>query len=94
LELETGFGTRVLADDGRGVVKRSMVALLALMANLFGTLGALAQDATPTPTPETIPAGTEEARLWGYIDGDKFKVRIGEETFELNTIGADAPETD
>jgi endonuclease YncB( thermonuclease family) len=34
------------------------------------------------------------ARVWAYIDGDKFKVRIGDTTEELNTIGADAPEVD
>jgi micrococcal nuclease len=44
--------------------------------------------------PRGVPAGLEEARLWGYLDGDKFAVRVGGKTEELNTIGADAPETD
>jgi endonuclease YncB( thermonuclease family) len=44
--------------------------------------------------PKGVPAGATAAQVWGYIDGDKFKVRIDGQTEELNTIGADAPETD
>lgn len=42
--------------------------------------------------PEGIPSEAIEATVFERLDGDKFKVRIGEEIHIVNLIGADAPE--
>jgi endonuclease YncB( thermonuclease family) len=42
--------------------------------------------------PKGVPAGAQEARVWGYIDGDSFKARIGDTTEIVTLIGIDAPD--
>ncbi|GIW04073.1 MAG: hypothetical protein KatS3mg059_0693 [Thermomicrobiales bacterium] len=64
----------------------TVIALACAWVALVAPMGA-AQAAPPG-----VPEGVEEGRVWGYIDGDKFNVRIGDKTEELNLIGADAPE--
>jgi micrococcal nuclease len=43
--------------------------------------------------PKGVPSGATEARVWGWVDGDTLKVRIGNKTEELQLTGVDAPET-
>lgn len=42
--------------------------------------------------PKGVPKGATEARVWGYIDGDGFKARIGDGTVEVVLLGIDVPE--
>jgi endonuclease YncB( thermonuclease family) len=65
-----------------------LVALLAAMA-----LPLIPVEPVGAATlPKGVPAGAQVARIWGWIDGDKVKMRVGSVTEELLLIGADAPE--
>ncbi|MDQ2684049.1 MAG: thermonuclease family protein [Chloroflexota bacterium] len=50
-----------------------------------------AQEASPAAV-DPIPEGTQVAVVSGHVDGDKFKVMIDGKEYEVNLIGADAPE--
>src|SRR5215212_6456013 len=70
-------------------MKRALFALL-FAALLLPALPHSASAASKLP--KGVPAGSTQARVWGWIDGDKVKVRVGSTTEELLLIGADAPE--
>ncbi|MGH2549946.1 MAG: thermonuclease family protein, partial [Thermomicrobiales bacterium] len=68
-----------------------MFRFIFSLAIIFGALQFASQPASAAP--EGIPADAIEAKVFERIDGDKFKVRIGDEIRMVNLIGADAPET-
>jgi micrococcal nuclease len=70
-------------------MKRACSIMLAIV---FFALTLPTHSARAAALPKGIPAGAQEARIWGWIDGDSLKVRIGKKTEELQLIGVDAPE--
>jgi endonuclease YncB( thermonuclease family) len=65
------------------------VAIVVLLA--LALLPAFPRSAEAAP-PKAVPKGATSARVWGWVDGDKFKVRIGGTTEDLLMLGVDAPE--
>ena len=45
-----------------------------------------------TDLPDGVPEGSTEANVVGYVDGDKFKVTIGDKGETVLLISANAPE--
>jgi endonuclease YncB( thermonuclease family) len=71
-------------------VKRLVLGVCCFLA-VF-TLGGLPTARAAEDVPKGVPAGAEEARVWGYIDGDTFKARIGDKTEIVTLLGIDAPD--
>jgi endonuclease YncB( thermonuclease family) len=68
-----------------------------LVFGVFCFLAVFALSGAPTAgaaedIPKGVPAGVQEARVWGYVDGDTFKARIGDETEIVTLLGIDAPD--
>jgi micrococcal nuclease len=72
--------------------RRRYAALFVLLASLVvpAVRDPTAAVAASTP-PKGVPAGAQEARVWGWIDGAAFKVRDNGKTETLQLIGVDAP---
>jgi micrococcal nuclease len=70
-------------------VKRVMSITLAVV---LVALTLPTHSARAAALPKGVPAGAQAARIWGWIDGDSLKARIGSKTEELQLIGVDAPE--
>jgi endonuclease YncB( thermonuclease family) len=70
-------------------MKRFVLGVCCFLAvvTLAGTPAARAAE----DVPKGVPTGAQEARVWGYIDGDTFKARIGDKTEIVTLIGLDAP---
>ncbi|MER3485592.1 MAG: hypothetical protein C4345_06120 [Chloroflexota bacterium] len=64
-----------------------VVVLLEILSNLT-----TAEAAAQPELPRGVPEGAKPARVWGYLDGDSFRVRIDGKTEDLVLIGIDAPE--
>lgn len=71
-----------------GFTRRQLVAS-GTVAILAPTLAKVAVFAAP---PKGIPADAEEATFKEVVDGEKFKVTIGDKEHEVRMIGIDAPE--
>jgi len=69
-----------------------MLRILLFLLVLSGGAAVAAPATSAQDLPADVPEGAEPAQVWGYVDGDKFTVRIGDKTEELNLLGADAPE--
>ena len=68
--------------------------IIALIATLvvLPTASLAAQDNQGASVPAGVPSAAEAATVRSYVDGDKFKVRLGGKTEEVLMIGVDAPE--
>src|SRR5688500_10219033 len=76
------FGTRIL------------LAVATVFAMAGGLIASPASAAETDALPKGVPKGAEPARVWGYLDADGFKARIGDATEEIVLIGVDLPEAE
>ncbi len=78
---------------GSGVFRIRYAIIIATIFALANGLVARSASASATESlPKGVPKGAEAARVWGYLDADGFKARIGDTTEEIVLIGVDLPE--
>ena len=67
-----------------------MLRILLFLLVLSGGAAVAAPATSAQDLPADVPEGAEPAQVWGCVDGEKYKVRIGDKTRELNLMGAAA----
>jgi endonuclease YncB( thermonuclease family) len=68
---------------------RRLAVLLSLAVALVAPA---ARGAAAAAAPKGVPAGAQEARVWGYLDGGAFRARLGGKTEVVALLGVDAPD--
>jgi endonuclease YncB( thermonuclease family) len=77
-------------QERRTVMRRFVLAGCCFMV-MVTAVGASAVR-TAAAAPKGVPANAQEARVWGYVDGETFKARIGDKTEIVTLLGVDAPD--